>query len=344
MPAVSVIMVFHRDTRFFRPAIASVLRQTFSEFEFVLVDNGTGLHAGDLGELGHDARLRWVRLPRNAGIPAGHNAGVAAATGEFIALVDYDDVLVPTRLEREVAALKADSSVGLVSARAERIDENGRAIGHEFCLGDPSEHFIYAPYAAPIITPAAMGRREIFSAFPYRVEFPFAADLDFQARVVERWRMIVLPEVLLKYRWYSEQTTQQRRASIEQSRSAIQVVAGRRRAGRPENLAAVVDAVATRDAATAWRKGAALCLADGAAVFAAFQARRSFVLDRSGSGAWQALRLAGRAWRQARDQERTLVRRMFFTGPVRALKLHPAGRETAVRAVASESTAPAAPW
>jgi hypothetical protein len=342
MPAVSVLMVFHRDTPFLRPAIASVLSQTFRDFEFVLVDNGTGLRAADLGELGNDPRLRWVRLARNEGIPAGHNAGVAAAHGKFIALLDYDDLLLPTRFERQVAALEADPALGLVSALAERMDESGRAIGHEFCLGDSTEHQSYAPYAAPVITPVAMGRREVFTTFPYRAEFPFAADLDFQSRVVERWRMAVLPEVLMRYRWYREQTTQQRNPAIEQSRCVIQVITGRRQAGRAEAINAVLEATAATTAAATWRRGAALCLRERFPVFAAFQARRSLALDRSVPGAWRAVALAARAWRQAPAEDRALVRRMFLTGPVRALGLHPAGRDNGAPSSALESMAPAA--
>ena len=334
-------MVFHRDTAFLRPAIASLLNQTFSEFELLLVDNGTGLRAEDLGELGRDPRLCWVRLPKNNGIPAGHNAGVAAAQGEFIALADYDDLSLPRRLERQVAALRADPTLGLVSALAERIDQNGLAIGHEFCLVNPAEHRTYAPYAAPIITPVAMGRREVFEAFPYRDEFPFAADLDFQTRVVEQWRMHVLPEVQMRYRWYADQTTQQRNASIEQSRCAIQLIAGRRAKGRAEEVAAVLGQIAAESAAETWRRGAALCLVERFPVFAAFQARRSFVWDRSASGAWRALSLATKAIRQARGEERSLARRMFLTGPVRALRLHPAGKGIGAPGSALESTAPA---
>ncbi len=324
MPEVSVVTVFHRDTPFLRPAIASVLGQTLRDLEYVLVDNGTGLRADDLGELGRDPRLRFVRLPRNEGIPAGHNAGVAAAAGEFIALLDYDDLALPHRLERQVAALRADPGLGLVSALAERIDEQGRACGQEFCLPNAAEHRAYAPYAAPVVTPVAMARRDVLRAFPYRADFPFAADLDFQARVAERERMAVLPEVLLRYRWYPAQTTHQRAAAIEQSRCAIQILAGRRLAGRPEEMASVIMATMAATAAETWRRGAELCLAEQLFVFAAFQARRSFALDRSPAGAVRATRLAVRAWSRARGPDRARVARMFFTGPVRTLRLHPA--------------------
>lgn len=323
MPQVSVVLVFHRDTEFLRPAIASVLAQEFADFELLLVDNGTGLTVAQLGPVGTDPRVRFVRLPRNEGIPGGHNAGVAAARGEFVALLDYDDLALPARLGRQVAALQADPALGYVSTLAVRIDAAGRELGLEFCLPDPAAHGVYAPYAAPLITPAALGRREVFAALPYREEFPFAADLDFQARVVERWRTAVVPEVLLRYRWHAGQTTQMRRTEIEHSRAAIQILAGRRRAGRAEDLAAVRQATAAPTAAACWRRGAALCLADRQPVFAAYQARRSFALERTLAGGWAAWRLFRQARRQASAQETRQVRRMFWTGPVRALGLQP---------------------
>lgn len=178
-------MVFHRDTPFLRPAIESVRRQTFRDWELVLVDNGTGLPADALGEAGRDPRLTWVRLPRNEGIPGGHNAGVAAARGEFIALLDYDDLALPGRLERQVDLLDRDPSVGLVSSLAESIDEHGRVTGGEFALVEPAAQRAYVAFAAPVVTPAYTGRRMLFERFPYRTELSHAADFDFLARAIE---------------------------------------------------------------------------------------------------------------------------------------------------------------
>ena len=62
MPAVSVVTVFHRDSPFLRPAIASILAQTFRDFEYVLVDNGTGMGPEVVGPMGADPRLGWVRV------------------------------------------------------------------------------------------------------------------------------------------------------------------------------------------------------------------------------------------------------------------------------------------
>lgn len=324
-PAVSVVMVFHRLNPFMAESINSVINQTFRDWELILVDNGTGLGPEALGAGVRDPRVRFVRLACNEGIPGGHNAGVAAARGGFIALQDYDDVAQPRRLELQAAALRADADVGLVSALAEQIDEANRPLpGYVFCLPAAAQHWAYALYAPPVITPVAMARREVLQALPYRAEFPFAADIDLQSRVVERWKMMVLPEVLLRYRCYAAQTTQQRSASIEQSRAVIQLITARRRAGRPEELASAIRAAEAGTAAECWRRTSALCCAEGFAALAAYQARRSLVLERTIKSTVTAVRLLMAARRgHSRDEQRQATR-MFFRGPVRALGLRPA--------------------
>ena len=325
MPAVSVVMVFHRLNPFMAEAINSVINQTYRDWELILVDNGTGLSAEALGEGARDRRVRFVRLQSNEGIPAGHNAGVATAKGEFVALQDYDDLAQPNRLDLQVSALRADSGLGMVSAFAERIDETSSPLrGGVFCLPESGQHLAYALYAPPVITPVAMARREVLLALPYRAEFPFAADIDLQARLVERWRMAVLPEVLLRYRVYAAQTTQQRSTSIEQSRAVIQVITARRRIGQLEDLASTLRAVDGKNAAESWRCTSALCAKEGFVVLSAFHARRSFVLERSFKSALKAMRLLMKARRGCSLSERRLALRMFLTGPVKALKLRPA--------------------
>jgi hypothetical protein len=325
MPSVSVIMVFHRDTPFLRLAISSVLAQTFRDFELILIDNGLGITATALGDLGADSRVRWVHLARDEGIGVAANAGVAVSRGEFIAIMDYDDFALPNRFERQVAALRADPAAGLVSALADRIDGDGRMLaGRVFTLLDPGTFLAYAQYAAPVIHPVVMGRREVFLTLPFRPQFRFTSELDFYARAVECWRLIVLPEVLLHYRCYPTQTTQRYAANIEQSRCTINLLTSRRRAGRSEDLASITWMSDSLSPADYCRGTAARCVVEGFCVPAAYLARRSFALERSLGSALKALGLGLRAWLRARSGERRLVARMFFTGPVKALDLRPA--------------------
>lgn len=304
--------------------MASMLAQTFRDFEFVLVDNGCGLSADALGELGRDPRLRRVNLARNEGISAGTNAGVAAARTGLIAIMDYDDLAVPQRLERQLAVLRADPRLGVVSAMADRIGPDGKTLpGRVFAFTDPAAFVPYSLYAAPVIHPVALVRREVLEAVPFRGEFQISSDLDFYARVAERWPMAVVPENLLHYRCYPAQSTQRFAVQLELSRSAHILATARRRAGRPEELGKLVRLEGESTPAAVCREMAALALADGFAVPAAYLARRALVRDRSVGSAGRVLRLALRAWRIAPAKERRLAAAMFLRGPVRALGLRP---------------------
>lgn len=307
-------------------AVGSVLNQTFRDLELILVDNGTGLGAESLGGVGRDPRVRFVRLTRNEGIPCGHNAGIAAAQGEFVVLLDYDDVASPTRIEKQVAALRADSRLGLVSCRAERIDEHGLGIGREFSLMGAEAQREYTRYAAPVVTPAYAGRREVFVELPYRAEFPLAADFDFLARAAERWLMRAVPEVLLRYRWHAAQTTQLKAAEIERSLCAIRLLTARRRAGRSEDLSSLTvlfEGDPVSRSANCLRC-AEECLIEKFPVLAAYHARRLFSLERTAANFFRASGLVFRALGQARGVERRLAARLYLMGPVRAHRLRPA--------------------
>lgn len=322
-PRVSVITLFHQDTPYLRPALRSVLAQTFQDFELLLVDNGTGLLSEQLGPEAEDPRVRFVRLPRNEGIPGGHNAGVQAARGEYIALFDYDDLMLPMRLGRQVATLDSDPGLLLVSGVAERIDAEERVLGREFSIVDPAQAYAYSAYAAPFPTPACVGRRALFTSLPYRTEFPFASDFDFQARAAEHGRVEALPEVVLKYRWYPSQTTQEKSAQIERSRVAARILAARRRAGRPEALERLLShrLCSARTAAECCQLGAWLALSEGYTVLAAYLARRMVVYEKRGGSALGSARLAVAIWRATRGPERDVCAAMYLRGPVRALRI-----------------------
>ena len=323
MPAVSVLMVFHRDTPFLRPAIASVLGQTWDDLELVLVDNGTELAPEMLGDLGRDARIRWVRMGWNDGIVVGHNAGVSAARGEFIALLDYDDIALPRRIERQIEKLRNEPRLGLVSSMAETIDERGVMIGREFSLVESEAQRAYSQYAAPVVTPAYMGRREIFEALAYREHFPLAADFDFLARAAERSQLAAVPEVLLHYRRYPTQTTNAHALEIERSRCLVRLLTAQRRAGRAEDLSLGSKIRATASAAAVCHECAQCCLAEEWFALAAYHARRAVALHPTIPHAARALALALRVFRRARHVERRLAIRVFLSGPVRALGVRP---------------------
>ena len=104
MPRVSVIMSAHNEERYVRNAIDSILRQTFGDFEFVVIDDGSVDRTPEILRGYQDPRLR-VHHQANQGQSVALNRGIRMASGSFIARMDADDVALPQRLEKEVAFL-----------------------------------------------------------------------------------------------------------------------------------------------------------------------------------------------------------------------------------------------
>jgi glycosyltransferase involved in cell wall biosynthesis len=320
-------MVYHRVTPFLRPAVQSVLTQTFSDLELVLVDNGTGAGVAPLGELGRDPRVRLVASPANAGIARGHNLALTQARGEYIVLLDYDDIALPNRIARQIEALRADPRLGLVSARAAAIDENGAVVGPEFSLQGEKDQYLYTAYTTPAVTPTYTGRREIFERFPYRPEFPCAADYDFLARAAEIRPMCGVPEALVHYRHHPGQTTRQRAAAQILNACMIRLITARRRHGRAEELPSVMAEVGSwlqePPPAEAYARFARWSLREGFAALAVYHARKLLSVRRDVRAGVRAAAVLGSALRQA-PRQAPLLLRLFFTGPVRAHGLKPA--------------------
>jgi Glycosyl transferase family 2 len=107
-PLVSVIVPCYNGAHEIEQAIASVQAQTFQDWELVVVDDGSSDNLSEvLSRYADDGRIRLVRHAKNRGGPAARNTGIAAALGRFVAFLDSDDLWLPAKLERQVAAVTA---------------------------------------------------------------------------------------------------------------------------------------------------------------------------------------------------------------------------------------------
>jgi glycosyltransferase involved in cell wall biosynthesis len=133
-PPLSVVMPVYNALPYLHESIASILAQTFADFEFVILDDGsTDGTAAALREWARrDPRIRLVTSPRNLGLAGSSNLVVAHATAPLIARMDGDDVAHPERLERQLAVMRAHPDASLVATLWEGIDAGGGTRGpHE---------------------------------------------------------------------------------------------------------------------------------------------------------------------------------------------------------------------
>lgn len=200
-PLVTVIMPVYNAGPYLRQAVLSIVRQTFGDWELLIIDDGSTDDAimgiTDIA----DHRIHVVRNPRNLGLAATLNIGIDLARGEFIARMDQDDVAYPERLERQVALLSSDPFIDLVAVRCLAISPTGEAIGllpwaqtHEALAARPWLGF-YLPHPTWMARTAWYHRHRYATPAPYLCE-----DQELLLRSYHSSRFATIPEILFAYR------------------------------------------------------------------------------------------------------------------------------------------------
>src|SRR5215471_12615570 len=195
-------MPVYNGERFVRPAIESILAQSFSDFEFLIVDDGsTDGTAGIVRGYG-DSRIRLERFERNQGLSAALNFGIAHAAAPIIARQDADDRSHRERLAVQTALLKDQPDLVLAGSQARAIDEDSRVSGAvERPLEDLSIRW-YALFDNPFIHSAVVFRRDAVQAcgsFDARFD-PFSQDYAMWWRLLQHGRVANLHDQLVDYR------------------------------------------------------------------------------------------------------------------------------------------------
>ena len=114
-PQVSVLTpIYNTHAEYLRECIDSVLAQTFSDFEFIILDNASDAYVAELVASYDDPRIRYFRVDENIGPAGGRNFCIARARGKYLAILDSDDVALPERLAAQVAFMDAHPSVGVL--------------------------------------------------------------------------------------------------------------------------------------------------------------------------------------------------------------------------------------
>lgn len=127
-PVLSVVIPAYNVAPFVGAAVRSALAQTFADLEVVVVDDGSTDNTAEVLAAIHDPRLRVMRKP-NGGLSSARNAGIRAARGRYVGLLDGDDVWMPEKAERQIAVLEREPGVTLTYSHSAYLDEDGTPNG-----------------------------------------------------------------------------------------------------------------------------------------------------------------------------------------------------------------------
>jgi len=206
-PQITVLMPVHNGGSFLPEAVDSILAQTFSDFEFLIIDDAsTDQTAAYLQDL-REPRVRLLRSEQRVRLARALNLGLNHARGEWIARMDADDISMPDRLSRQLDFLAKHPDVGLCGGR---INPFGLHTGRYYGLPENYEDLrSYALFNNPIAHPTVMMRRDLLERYDLRYDPDFcpADDYDLWARAMRHFPAMNMDSVLLHYRIHGESLT-----------------------------------------------------------------------------------------------------------------------------------------
>ncbi|HUP64019.1 MAG TPA: glycosyltransferase [Thermoanaerobaculia bacterium] len=204
---VSVVMpVWRPEPDQFREAVASVLRQTLSTFELIIVEDPSERPGAAIVRDFADSRIRYVQNPARTSIVQQHNHAVSLAAAPLVARFDADDVCDPSRLELQKKFLDEHPDIGVVGSQLLVIDSAGRELGERRYPTDPAEIRASFRRFNPIANPAVMFRKSVVEEFGGWSDGVngVARDYEWYSRLAHRGvRFANLDERLLRYRLHS---------------------------------------------------------------------------------------------------------------------------------------------
>lgn len=198
-PKVTVLMSVYDDQGYLAQAVESILNQSFRDFEFLIIDDGSTMPLAALESL-VDPRIT-VHRQENAGLTRSLDKGIALAAGEFIARMDADDVSFPHRLEAQVNALESNVNLDLVGSFFDIIDGEGKLIERKELITDPIYRLWRLQFHNNYGHGTVMFRKSaVIDIGMYDEKLLYAQDFDLWSRLSRKDNTDIVPEVLYGYR------------------------------------------------------------------------------------------------------------------------------------------------
>jgi glycosyltransferase involved in cell wall biosynthesis len=209
-PTVSVLMPAYNAAPFIQDAIDSILSQTFSDFEFIIIDDGSTDSTAMIIKSYGDKRIRFLQNGKNLGIVRTLNKGLACATGTYLARMDSDDIALKNRLALQVEFMNQNPSTAVVGGAIQEFSGSHLGKIHRMPLG-PKEIRTRLLFGCVLMHPTVMFRLQTVRSgnYAYSLKHPHVEDFGLWQAISFRHDLANIPQVLLRYRISEGSITQQ---------------------------------------------------------------------------------------------------------------------------------------
>jgi glycosyltransferase EpsE len=203
-PVVTVVMAtYNEPEKIICQSIKSILNQTLSDFEFLIIDDSTSKETVDaINGFKQDPRIRIIREPERLGFVKALNTGLRNARGKYIARMDGDDIAMLNRLELQVAFLDKNLKYSVIGGAMNIIDYQGNITSHRSYPSSSFKLAAWTIFRCPIAHPTAMFRKSIIDrGYFYDENFRKAEDIEFWLRLMKNGIVLSnLSETILNFR------------------------------------------------------------------------------------------------------------------------------------------------
>jgi glycosyltransferase involved in cell wall biosynthesis len=198
-PTVSVLMPVYNGEAFLREAIDSILNQTFTDFEFIIINDGSTDRSEEIIKSYTDQRIKYYKNEQNLRLISTLNKGIKLTVGKYIVRMDADDISMPERLEKQVKFMEQNPHVVVCGSWAETFGKEKAPIHY---LAEHNDIMFKMLYQCHLVHPTIIMRGKEIRAFTTHFDpaFLHAEDYDFFVRLGYVYKLANIREVLLKYR------------------------------------------------------------------------------------------------------------------------------------------------
>ena len=208
-------MSVYNDAKYLKEAIESILNQTFKDFEFIIIDDGSTDKSSKILDdyVKKDKRIKAIHQ-KNIGLTKSLNKALKLAQGRYIARMDANDVAYKSRFKTQVKFLQKHPKIGLVGNYVDVIDEKGKTMGQLIYPTSDKKIKKELIKKNPFCHPTVMFKKEVTEKTgAYNEDFSVAQDYDFWIRISRYYQTANLPEVLGAWRTRRESITSQKNLS-----------------------------------------------------------------------------------------------------------------------------------
>lgn len=202
-PLVSVVMSVYNGEKYLREAIDSILNQNFTDFEFIIINDGSADDTLKIIKSYKDPRIALISR-KNKGLVASLNEGIEKSKGKYIARQDADDISVVGRFEKQALMLEASNGKTIIGSSIDIIDTGGEMQGTHYAITGASAIEEEMGLRGPFAHGSVMAHREIFLKNPYRQSAWPAEDFDLWSRLLGKYNILNISEALYRYRQNTE--------------------------------------------------------------------------------------------------------------------------------------------